>query len=500
MRTKSNAPGISIRSFERRNKMLALAAVCATVAPFYYTFLYRSAPLPWLIASIAVPVLIFLAHGMQALCSRMLGIRPVGGSSSYEDMVKRFQPTAASIPITVACCMALGAMWAIGKLMAWYASVTPGVLYDPKSLMPFLMALGIGGTMIFGIVLWFYPYNRILSMRTALPCCLMFVLNFLMNMVFGGVPSIFLALCLLIFAVIALLLMNQSYIIRAIDRSGTGHVTAGVLKYNTALVGVLVVIFLVIAAIMMTLLGGATALARMVLFAIRESVIASSGDDHRDWEEKNEDFMDTTFGDSDGGAFMIGQNGMAGLFMLFILLCIAVLAIVLLFRFMPRSMKAAVAWVKQIIGNLLHFLRTALDLWNGAVIDEEGEKIFNDYVDTTIQMEKSSYADSRPTVATRNYRAALAGMKTAAEKNRYCYQLLLTHFSRFFSLRTSDTPNEILDKVSARLESRSMPRITDVFVRFHYGGSANEPTSEEAAQTLDDMCKMLDAYERGHTE
>ncbi len=487
---------ISLRSFERSGKTLVLFAVSLVIAPYYYTFLSGQFPLPWLIAIMVAPSLVFLGHALQSLFSRAFGIKPEGGTSAYEDLVKRFKPEQAALPIGVALLLAFGAMKGIDALMKAYADATTGVLYDPRSLLPFFGAALIGMTMVLGIVLWFYPYNRILSLRSIIPFGVVFLFNFLLNLIMNGLSTVFLAVCLLLFVPLYLLVLNQSYLVHAIDRAGTGKIGGDMLKFNGALSGVLALAFLAVFGVILALCGGVTTLVRMIFFAMFSS--AGLGTNKNDsWEEKSDNFVESVFGSSEGGTFMLGQNAMLGLFLVFFLFAIAALGLFLLFRFRADLWRGAMRWAKKLISDILHFIRTALDLWNGALMDEKDEKIRNDYVDTSIKMAKQNPSASARHTSTRNWRAEYALLKTASERNRFLYRLLVTRMERFLALRVSDTPHQIENKAKARLNCPEMPMITETFVAYRYGGENHTPEQNTSEQVQNAMIDMIDRYEEG---
>lgn len=494
-KSKKNAAGGSL-SFDGLYQLLAIAAVSMAAAPYFYLFLVHQTPLPWLIALLSSIALLYAGYGLQALTGRF-----VGASTSrervraYEDTVRRFQPAQACIPLTLEAVLALSTIPLIKNGYRAYAAATPGVAYDPKSLLPYLAAAGIGAALVLGTVLWFYPYHRIFSVQTILPWGIAFLICYLLHFLLGGISGVFLAVCLLLFALLFLLLLNQDYVIRAMDRAGTGCVTGEILKFNSSLVGVLTVLFLLFFGIASVLLGGLTVLGRMLLVAVRDAG-SSSGDEYRDWEEKMDSFVGMTFGDTEGGAFLLGQDAMKGALFLFLFFAVVALGLFLLFRFRKKAWHAFLAFIKHAVAELLHFFRTAADLWNGALIEQPEEKTADDYVDVRVQMEEQSDHRISQSVP-RNYRSVLASLDTSEEKVRYLYRLLLVRWGGYLTIRPSDTPKEIYAKVSARLSGRYLQQITDLFERFRYADRRAIPDDAEAESGILQMCEMLDAYERG---
>lgn len=494
-KNKKNASAGSL-PFDGFYQLLAIAAVSMAAAPYFYLFLVRQVPLPWLIALLSSAALLYAGYGLQALTGRFVGTSMRRERvRAYEDTVRRFQPAQACIPLMLEAVLSILALSLIKNGYRAYAMATPGVAYDPKSLLPYLAAAGICAALMLGTVLWFYPYHRIFSVQTILPWGISFLICYLLHFLFGGISGVFLAVCLLLFALLFLLLLNQDYVIRAMDRAGTGSVTGEILKFNTSLVGVLTALFLLLFGIASVLLGGLTVLGRMLLFAIRDAG-TSSGDEYRNWEEKLDSFVGMTFGDTEGSAFMLGQDAMKGALFLFLFFAVVALGLFLLFRFRRQAWHAFRAWIKRAVAELLHFFRTALDLWNGALIEKPEKKTADDYVDVRVQMEEQSDRPI-PQSVPRNYRSVLASLDTSEEKVRYLYRLLLVRWGGYLTIHPSDTPQEIYAKVSARLSGRYLHQITDLFERFRYADRSAIPDDAEAEAGIMQMCEMLDAYERG---
>lgn len=481
------------RSFETVFRLLALTAIGFVFAPYYDSLLRVQLPaVKWL--ALPLPFLfLFLGYGMQALCARIGGQKRVRDTGAFEEIEKFFDPAGALIPLGGAALVGFLCARGADALLKALAEGQRGVYYDKFSMIPLFIFAIVAVTAAAGVVIWFYPFYRVLSLRTFFPIGVFFLLDFLFNALFLHIPTNFGALCLLCFVILTVFLLNQSSVIRSVDRTGTGRVTTETRRFNFGLVCALLAIMVLFLLLSSVILTGFAVLGRMILYGITLSVDPDPDRAYRSTDEKAKEFSDRVFG-GDRGMMSIPSSAAQYLFGAFCLL-IVLLAVGAVVWFVFKKGRAITAWIKKAFRSLIEFFQNAFHYMKNAPMNDEEEPI--DYVDFSEKMDSSALGGySRPTAVPRDYRSVLRGLSTDRERIEYAYRLLVARFGEDVKLAVSDTPNEIGSKVYARTGNESIPPITDAFVTVRY--AEEELPHEKSEETLEKICTILDRYaERG---
>jgi len=301
-------------------KMLAVLTIAVTVSPLVGTVLYPMMPkYANLFAFVGTVGLVMLGYLFQTIFGAVANIKRVDSGLAYESTEKQFEPLHAAPPLALAGIIAL-------LSVGWTRSLLTEIFgrFDKVSLIPYIVAVAVGALMVVGIVLWFFPFNRLISFKSLAPFGVVLLIDFALNIVFGA-PLTYLTACTAFFVVSYYILMNQSFILGMSERAGFGVTTGGARFYNLSLVlvSLIVVVLLVFAAL--TVIVGATVSVKMLAFLALNSTARDGNSYTRpDVSDVMKDFDKDVF----EGIVDIGGTAAKGFFGAF---CVVIISIILFF-------------------------------------------------------------------------------------------------------------------------------------------------------------------------
>lgn len=479
---------MSDKIIARANKLLATIAVFCVIFPMCYMLLGFLPVSNSVILTCSI-ILFAAGYGMQALygavMSRAVDVRPgYRDETGYESSVRAFEPLHAALPIIIAGVLTYISIGIFDNIL--HRMYKSGIIptYDPDSLFPYFGAIAVLILVLAGIILWFYPPVRVISLKTILAYLVVMGLTFLFEGLIGIDTSIS-SVCLLFFVVSAIIVLNQSNIHRKItDTISAVSVSA---RYDNLLFVLLTLIAIFLALfVFAAIFEGLSFIFRFIFLFITIKMLGKSGDDsavdYQDPEVINEVFLRELFK---------GRRASSKVLVVIFFIALAFF-LYLLITNNKESTKRFIAWVRKLIDSIMMFFM------NIRSYDRKVKHVpvfvnFTDEViklqDATIRpyekagLEKKSYRD---------FEAHLNALPTDEERLQFAYVTLLSVYrSLKFSLLNSDTPREVRDKIIAQSSqsSATMQEITDAIEMVDY--IERLPEKEEYTSALQKMCQII---------
>jgi len=469
--------------FNRLYKFFAMGAVTLTVAPYTFLLLFSSIGVPPALSFVLTFLLICFGYFLQAIYGGITKLKREEGGAAYEKGVVYFKAGKAVLPITICAVLSIIPFHVTHAYLKWRYEVGLDLIYDSDALMPVVAVLVAFVPMLIGIILWFYPYDRIISSKTIFVFLAAHLLSLLLSMVIPG----FTTFCFIIFLLFTLIIFNQSYLIQLMDRAKVGSLTPQMRFYNIALVCMVIAAVSVTLLLVVTVVIGVVVLFRILLFFALAAVL---GDDATTYQ-KADKVADAAGGEMFSGIMEFQSNTeVAFFFTLFcILVCSAVLFFIIirkvnLIKIIGNFINALFSNIMEFFANLFYFNRMGRDSVE-----------YFDYTDDERQVDNSSYKrhsvqDFKPRKTYRDFAHRLNSLKSYSEKLGYAYNTLVSFWNSMdFMLNVSDTPREIGEKVKKRSEIKKVDEMTALFERVKYADS-----DETDDGLLEEMCGLIRKY------
>ncbi len=475
--------------FKKFYKILAVIAVVSVIVPIVYFFFYWFLPKNyWPYVYIVSFVLFAVGYGMQAFygavtMSRHNSREGYDDESGYEAAVKPFQPLRAAGPIVVAAIIAIVSRIVIDRIL--YRAYLNGYVYtyDSQSLYPYIGMIAVFGLVFAGIVLWFYPPHRIISMRS------MFTYFGIMGVVFAvstvmSVPTTLMSVSLIVFFTCSFIVLNQTHIRKGVTGTLTAISNEGK-YYNLKLMLVASFAVLFILIIFAAIFTGVGFLLKFIFIYVAVklfNVSSSTEDGYYDSDDAHADFSDVMLENQP-----IGDK-------LLIVLCIAIFIVALVFfAFRGHALtKKILEKIKLWLRELFMFFMNAREYrsMSGASMSRQ----FANYMDETISLQDAAIRAYDPkTEKKRSYRefiSYLNSLPTATHQIRYAYVTMLSVFrSLGYGVRRSETPRETKARVMARSANNDLTAVTDAIESVNYIEA--EPAEEKCDEAVKAMCRII---------
>lgn len=152
--------------FDRIIRLIGMAGIALVFCSFLYQFFTSYFPLPYLTAVLLSFAFFFIGFGLQCLSAKLFGFERTKSDGSYENMEGFFHKNEAVPAILASLVPAIVAAIATGVYVSSRGD------YYTNSFLPFLIAILGFAISVSGVVVWFYPPER-LSDRRALTVCLL---------------------------------------------------------------------------------------------------------------------------------------------------------------------------------------------------------------------------------------------------------------------------------------------------------------------------------------
>lgn len=479
-------------SINKIYKLLAVIAVMAVFVPVPYVFtnqLFRGGAVFYMFLIAAL--LTAFGYAMQsfygAVISKRVKLRTeYYYDNGFESSENPFKPLHAALPLTIAATVALISRYVFDRLLYTVSKSEDFLIrYDSNSLYPYIGMLAVFLFIAAGVVMWFYPAHRLVSLRTVLSFfgvyCALFAISVMMS-----VPTSVLTVSIVIFAACSFVVLNQSYIQKSVSGTVTAISNEGKL-YNLKL---MIVAFAAVIVLLIAFTALFTGIAFLVKFIIAYIAIkmfnskADPDDRYYDVSEMSEAMSDV----------MLENQPIGDKFM--IVLCV-LLFIGALIYFVIRGYDSTQRAIKLIKAWLLHIFLFFMDIRGFADTGNSGEYSYMNYFDEEIKLQDAVIKSYDPATAKkRSYRefvAYLNSLPTATSQIRYAYVTMLSVFcSLGYGIRPSETPRETNERVNERTAENKIDKITAALEAVDY--IEKEPSEAECEAAIKDMCRIIENH------
>ena len=468
--------------------MVFLAASCAFV-PIMYPFFVGTWG-KWIPLLPLFNVMFVLGgYALQSVYARRIGLVRLIGTGKTDITDRGFVPSAAALPILCAALVSFCSIF-LYKELYYQIAIRSTVLYKMDSITPHLTAIGTFVMILVGIVLWFYPPEKLINMRllgvvfagtVILICVLLF---------FGG-ESVFAAMskesalpvmstiCYFIFFACLLYLLNQVYITRNYRGAVASVITPEARMFNMLLITCLIGLGLTALGVIYLLLAGAGMFGRMILFFFLYQVLRGNGS-----EKIQSEFV--TFDAGGEMASYVFNDSPIGAWALYIFLIMLMLVFVFIFCRKARAIFAAIsAWIAEVIS----FWVVAKSFWETTEIE-----ILN-YTDEETKLQKAAVRDytamASSSASYEDFLTRLNGLSDMGEKMSFAYSMMLRACRKAgIQLKTSDTPREACEKIR-RFDIEEAQELTEVFELVKY---AEQDMGDRTPEAIRSMCAVIKKY------
>ena len=476
--------------FEKLYKAITIFALSCLITPFTYMLFFQTLGLNIVLTFITPLFLLTLGYFIQAAFGKITKVKRKKEDMAYEGFTKFFDVKNAALPIVICVVIAFVLFNIVTGYMKYRFEVGIDLTYDRDSLYPYMMLMMSAAIMIIGVVMWFYPYSRIISLRTMFVYFALFSAVFIFTFSAQWISTI----CMILFVLCALIILNQSNIIRTINLTKVGVATSRVRLYNIGTV------FLFIGAVICTLivvasiLVGLTVVFQFLFYLTLGAMFNTDG--MVDGTHVADSIGDASFNIS--LLNMSSDNGAVhALWYLFILIVVLLIISLIFIKSIRKVFKSISDFFGALINNIISLFTDMFFFFSMKnpdidYINYKDEEIDVDKVEAKIKMQEFS----KKRYSYREYTTKFNSLKTINEKYIFAYQSLIECWQNMdFSLRDADTPRQIRDKVLARTTIEEVPDITAIFEQYHYGNTGND--IEFDAETLNRiavMNKLIEKY------
>lgn len=479
-------------AYDRLYAALTLFAIASVIAPYMYVFTFFNFDYPALVSICLTVICVFTGYGLQWVFGTVTHIKRVADSSAYENAEKFFKPHQAAITIIIAALAGIMIRNAVNDYLLYRAKTGPEYIFDKYSIIPSAIMILSVASIIIGIVIWFYPFGRVISIKSVFPLVVVFFINYMLTLVYGGVSRTFVTFSLFIFIICAFILLNQSNILRTFLITKTVKITSSARIFNIALILVVILGFAAVLIVAISFIVGISALAKMALFFILSSVFRGDETVPKETSQIVGSFNDSVF-----GGLIDPLDASGNISKLFFLLFIVIIIGVMLFFIINRR-RETWALIKKffitLYNNIIDFIMSVID------ISRKAQEVYTilDYRDEEIKMDENSVKAYNPNKiqkknSFRDFMVRLNTMRNDSEKLQLAYATLTGFWKNAnYGILSSDTPREIMDKILFKSSDSEVLDITEVFEAVKYAEVRVD--SQHSSKALDSMCKLLQRY------
>ncbi len=477
--------------YDRLNVVVTLIAVSMVIAPYMYLLTFFNFSYPALFSFGLVISAVFTGYFFQWIFGTVTKIKRAADNNSYDTIENYFKPHQALINFIIALLVGIAMKEIIADYLKYRYETGMDQIFDKYSLTPYSVAILTTAAMITGIVVWFYPFGKIISIKTVIPLIAVFFINFMLITIYGGISQSFVTLSMLIFIICSFFTLNQSNILKTYRISRTVKITPSARLYNIKLILFVILGLAAILIITLSFITGIGVIVRIVLFFILKSVFQRDEitDDASDIARS---FSDSVF---NGLIDSMDINGNVSK-MFFLLFFIIILCVIVFFILSHRRevWYLIKKFFMTLIQNVFDFLINVIDFNK----PDKENYIILDYRDDEMKMDESAIKEYDPqkNLKKNNYRDFIMKLNTIqndSEKIKFAYSVLIAYWKTAnIGISDSDTPREIMAKILYENNNTDIEVITDVFESVKYAEINIEQQRSE--KTLDSICVLLQRY------
>lgn len=377
---------------------------------------------------------------------------------SWEDTTHYFK-LGAALPMLIVCVVTGFAFF--GLFDAYCRELMMrGILwqYDGYSLFPILMCGSWLISSVLGVYLQFFPYNRIVTFERIGFCTAASALCVLLS---AGFPLV--SIFFIIYAISAIIIMNQSHIVRTYNTVTVMRINTSTRLYNMRITLLVLLLATLGGAGVYICVQGLYFLIRLIIYFAIFSIMRLGEFAQTSPEQAVQQMNDSVFGnDSDMNIFyLFGFIVIAGV--------VVTLLVAARYGIIQSFLEAINRWFRQFIAFFM----------GGSDDYSESEEInFRDVV-TRINDKKAPNKNSfrMPEKLTqREFERRLASMPDHNERLSYAYFIMLNLMSSLApTLKKSDTPRELAVKINSSVSNDYIDEATELIELIKYAETSSDP-------------------------
>ncbi len=397
--------------------------------------------------------------------------------NSYEGVTDFLNMRLAMIPIAVmliVSCMLYGTFFEFFRQLM-LADILRS--FDEYSIQPFLCVIMVffcGGA---GVVVRFYPYGRLMSERVLIVCLAISTLCALFSS-----NSLFTGALFTIYAACTILLMNQAYIMRSYRSLTVTKITANARLYSMRMMLLCLVLTAFGGIIVFIAVNGLWRVLMFLFYLLIFQILSirTNGTSRYDEIVPAEDYV-------------FGGNPIAELtnkLSLFGFILLAIFAAVFFIFGRHADVRRIFDAIKQWFDEFVALFMGNREFVREPEINYKDEVEVLDKVKNTRTGEALSRIDR---LTLREFNSEMAGFKTNEERLSYSYLVMIKLLSELnTSLRRSDTPRELSEKISATMEFPGIKEITDLIEDIKYAETSQD--DDTAKRVLQNVRAMVERH------
>ncbi len=377
---------------------------------------------------------------------------------SWEDTTRYFR-FGAALPMLIVCVVTGFAFF--GLFDAYCRELMMrGILwqYDGYSLFPILMCGSWLISSVLGVYLQFFPYNRIVTFERIGFCTAASALCVLLS---AGFPLV--SIFFIIYAISAIIIMNQSHIVRTYNTVTVMRINTSTRLYNMRITLLVLLLATLGGAGVYICVQGLYFLIRLIIYFAIFSIMRLGEFAQTSPEQAVQQMNDSVFGnDSDMNIFyLFGFIVIAGV--------VVTLLVAARYGIIQSFLEAINRWFRQFI---------AFFMGGDEEYSESEEINFRDVV-TRISDKKAPNKNSfrMPEKLTqREFERRLASMSDHNERLSYAYFIMLNLMSSLAPmLKKSDTPRELAVKINSAVSNDYIDEATELIELIKYAETSSDP-------------------------
>jgi len=467
---------VNTRTVDRIYHALSFLAMISVLVPLMLVFFYFLIDGSVLWAAFLSALFFLSGYGMQVLYAKLAGARRYRNRyETGEDTGRRFTVAKAAGPVALSAILSFAASFLFEYLFRLRYEAGLTYAYNLDSPLPFLGAAGMFLSLLCGIVLWFYPPERLASLRVVIGA----VVCFAVAAVIYGNPLV-VAGSMGVFTVCMVLLLNQSHISRSFRGSVVCVLTGEARLYNTKLTLLLLFSMILAAGALTVLFGGLFSVLRGVLYVFLYNVLRA--EESREVQQYYEpelaagEFRKIVYGGSP--------------FLEIAAYVVMVLMVIVLVYTVLRKQNV----VREMIDRIRQWIEDVIAFWTmaGEMFKPEAPEILN-YKDEHRKIQRAAIRDyhamAQNTDTYAYYASQLQKLPTMDEKIGYAYRMLIRVCrSRNIPIKTSDTPREAREKIH-RAAAADVEEITEVLELMKYAEKDPGQRGVECIRAISEIVK-----------
>ena len=377
---------------------------------------------------------------------------------SWEDTTRYFR-FGAALPMLIVCVVTGFAFF--GLFDAYCRELMMrGILwqYDGYSLFPIMMSCSWLISSVLGVYLQFFPYNRIVTFERIGFCTAASALCVLLS---AGFPLV--SIFFIIYAISAIIIMNQSHIVRTYHTVTVMRINTSTRLYNMRITLLVLLLATLGGAGVYICVQGLYFLIRLIIYFAIFSIMRLGEFAQTSPEQAVQDMNNSVFGnDPDMNIFyLFGFIVIAGVFL--------TLLVAARYGIIQSFLAAINRWFRQFIAFFM----------GGDDDYSEPEEI--NYRDVVTKINDKKTADKNSfkmseRLTQREFERRLAAMPDHNERLSYAYFIMLNLMSSLApTLKKSDTPRELAIKINSAVSNDYIDEATELIELIKYAETSSDP-------------------------